>query len=165
MVDRMQRWVSAGHKAAPIEKMMPPVIHALGHKDCELIQRDRRALEIHNLTEAGVIHPTEQHMMEFNDLLTQSYLWVLGSYEIIRSICERLEGDPRHSIAREAKHVFERVRMPLAKMATASRYRADSPIAYPALNLDCGIAWQVQESVFITRHELSDTFLNFLEAL
>lgn len=165
MGNRMQRWVTAGHKTSHIEIMMIPVIHALGHKDCELIQRDRRALDIHHQTETGAIQFNELHMMEFNDLLTQSYLWVLGAYEIIRSVCERLEGDPRHSTAREAKRVFERVRMPLAKMATADRYREDSPIAYPALNLDHGIAWQVQETVFITRYELSDTFLNFLEAL
>ncbi|NMX69894.1 hypothetical protein HBO15_21305 [Pseudomonas sp. WS 5111] len=165
MVDRMQRWVTAGHKTSHIEIMMIPVIHALGHKDCELIQRDQHALDIHHQIETGAIQFNEQLMAEFNDLHLQSYLWVLGSYEIIRSICERLEGDPRQKIARDAKHFFERVRMPLAKMATANRYREDSPIAYPALNMEHGVAWQVQETVFITRYELSDTFLNFLEAL
>ena len=69
------------------------------------------------------------------------------------------------TIPRDAKHIFERVRMPLAKMATANRYKADSPIAYPALNMRHGIAWQVREDVFITRFELSETFLSFLEGL
>lgn len=165
MDDRVQRWVSAGYKAAPIEMMMLPVIHALGQKDLELIRRDQIALNTFSQIEARAIQPTEQHAMEFNDLLTQSYLWVLGSYEIIRSICERLDGDSRQQVARDAKHVFERVRMPLAKMATANRYKADSPIAYPAMNTQHGIAWQVHETVFITRYELSETFLNFLEGL
>lgn len=165
MVERIQRWVSAGHKVAPIEKMMIPIVHALGQKDRELIQRDQLALFAFGQIEAGVVQSTEQHLIELNDLLTQSYLWVLGSYEIIRSICERLDGDPRQKAARDAKHIFERVRMPLAKMVTANRYKADSPIAYPAMNMQHGIAWQVQEDVFVPRFEMSETFLSFLESL
>lgn len=165
MVERVQRWVSAGLKVAPIEKMMLPVVHALGQKDCELIQRDQMALFAFSQIEARAIQSTDRHAIEFNDLLTQSYFWVLGAYEIIRSICERLDGDSRQKEARDAKHIFERVRMPLAKMATANRYKADSPIAYPALNMRHGIAWQVQKDVFVTRFELSETFLSFLEGL
>ena len=75
MVERVQRWVSTGFKVAPIEKMMLPVIHALGHKDCELIQRDQMALFAVGQIEARAIQSTERHAIEFNDLLTQSYLW------------------------------------------------------------------------------------------
>lgn len=165
MVDRIQRWVSAGHKAGPIETMMIPIIHALGQKDCELIQRDQGNLVVIQQLRMGATQGTEQQAMDFNDLLTQSYLWVLGAYEIIRSICQRLEGDSRQQAARDAKYIFERVRMPLAKMETGRRYSGDSPIAYPAMNMEHGIAWQVQQDVFISRFELSETFLNFLESL
>jgi hypothetical protein len=142
--------------------MMLPVIHALGFKDRELIQRDQATLDTLN---QGASQGTEQQMLELNDLLTQSYLWVLGAYEIIRSISQRLEGDSRQQAARDAKYIFERVRMPLAKMETGKRFSGDSPIAYPALNMEHGIAWQVQQDVFISRFELSETFLRFLEGL
>jgi hypothetical protein len=60
---------------------------------------------------------------------------------------------------------FERLRMPLAKFEAAGRHKkTDLKIAYPALNSQHGIAWQVSENTFISRGELADEFLALLES-
>ena len=97
--------------------------------------------------------------------ITLSYLWVLGAYEIIRSIRQRnkkagLNDEKLTSLLRK----FERLRMPLAKFEPANRHkRTDSEIAYPALNDLHGITWQISEEVFISRGELANEFLSLLE--
>ena len=54
--------------------------------------------------------------------------------------------------------------MPLAKFEPAERHqKTDFHIAYPVLNSDYGVAWQVSEDAFISRGELADQFLHLLE--
>ena len=62
------------------------------------------------------------------------------------------------------KKEFNRLRIPLAKMEPASAHKeTDSHIAYPAINRQKGIAWQVAQNVYITRQELADRLLAALE--
>jgi hypothetical protein len=107
--------------------------------------------------------------LKLNDRFTLSYLWVLGGYEVVRTICQRIkekrDGIPNEVEAKfeELKKEFNRLRVPLAKMEPASRHKnTDSHFAYPAINTK-GIAWQVSQDVFITRRDLADRFLDALE--
>lgn len=56
--------------------------------------------------------------------------------------------------------------MPLAKMEPARAHKeTDSSTAYPVVNLERGIGWQVAAEVFVTRQELADGLLACLDAL
>jgi hypothetical protein len=109
--------------------------------------------------------------VEFSGRLTLSYLWVLGAYEIVRTLDQRTReasaGTPSPVAERitATKHLFERVRIPLAKFKAARRNPNDSPIAYPAVSPVHGIAWLVADNSFISRRQLSDAFLALLSDL
>ena len=64
---------------------------------------------------------------------------------------------------RNFKNKIERLRIPLAKMEFAKRHRKDSPIAYPVISREFGVAWQLAQNIFVTRRELSDDLLKLLE--
>lgn len=145
---------------------MMPGIQSLGRLDVKLIAEDAGFLKdfeikINNLEANDLL----------NDRITISYLWVLGAYESIRTICQRIRENENlvsSDIAEKfnnLKRKFNRLRVPLAKMEPASTHRAtDSHIAYPGININLGIAWQVAEKTLISRRELSDEFLEVLEA-
>jgi hypothetical protein len=105
------------------------------------------------------------------DRFTLSYFWVLASYELVRTIDQRcrtsattLPEDFRSRLA-ALKRTMERLRIPLAKMEPARRFPEDSPIPYPAINRDFGVAWHVAQDTYITRRELSHKLLDFLTDL
>jgi hypothetical protein len=70
-----------------------------------------------------------------------------------------LRDDEHVAHTRDLKHRLERIRVPLAKMEPARRYPTDERIAYPTINLERGIAWQIAEDTVVTRRELSDALL------
>jgi len=49
-------------------------------------------------------------------------------------------------------------------MQAASGFSEDSHIAYPGLHQEYGVAWQLNETTIVSRKELSDAFLEALEA-
>jgi hypothetical protein len=62
------------------------------------------------------------------------------------------------------KRQFARLRIPLAKMQPASGFAGeDNHIAYPGVDQEHGVAWQLNRSTVISRRELSDAFLEGLE--
>lgn len=109
-------------------------------------------------------------LLEFSTL---SYLWVLGMYEIVRAIDERVKKSEiikEDKIIKEihkTKILFERVRIPLAKYEPARRFEktdlANIPMLFP--ERDKGVAWLINENVVINRHQLADAYLNLLQLL
>lgn len=167
MIDqpRYAEWVRLSHRTARFEKFMVVTVQGLGKFDAKLIARDAEylCLSEKEREEFAV-------SLELTDRFTDSYLWVLGAYEIIRAIDQRCRTDSslvENSVPiRDAKHSFERVRIPLAKFEAARRFSdTDSTIAYPILSRDYGIAWQVADDVFISRRELSECFIELLRKL
>ncbi|TVU88323.1 hypothetical protein [Vreelandella titanicae] len=156
--DRYARWIKASHSLAKIEVFMIPLIQQLGRFDCQLIDGDTAFLQMPESLRA-----TEQEMLNFNDRMGLSYLWVIGAYELIRTINQRLKNECFETEARQVKQQFNRLRVPLAKMEAAGRSPEDSHIAYPAFNMPHGAAWQLTQDEFITRKELSDSLLDFVE--
>lgn len=137
---------------------MIPLIQQLGRFDCQLIDGDTAFLQMPQFQKA-----TERAMLELNDRMGLSYLWVIGAYELIRTINQRLKGEHFENESRQVKQQFNRLRVPLAKMEAAGRSREDSHIAYPVINMTHGAAWQLTRDEFITRKELSDSLLGFVE--
>ena len=164
---RNQRWVLGSFALAKFEKFMVPLAQQLGRLDCQLLTEDSRYMALPQDD-----RETESEIMRFDDQLTMSYLWVLGAYELVRSLDQRvrtnsplLAADDREMI-KKAKRQFTRLRVPLAKMEPSKAFRkSDNEIAYPALVRHHGISWFVAPNVCITRRELADELLTLLEQL
>lgn len=101
----------------------------------------------------------------------RAHLWVLGSYEYVRMITQRVDEDPSlatdEAIAKikETKLLFARLRIPLAKLEPAGRHiDTDYSVALPGVGPK-GLGWKVNDSLIIYQEELSDAFLAMLSAI
>ena len=163
-MSRIERWVRASFATVRFEQVMCMTIQGLGRIDVSLIEDDELFLADFENNRNSL-----NENLKLNDRFTLSYLWVLGGYEVVRTICQRIK-EKRDDIPgevtanfEELKKEFNRLRIPLAKMEAASAHKnTDSHFAYPAINTK-GIAWQVSQDVFITRRDLSDRLLEALE--
>jgi hypothetical protein len=164
-MNRIERWVNASFVTVQFEQFMVMVVQGLGRLDVSLMQDDRFFLSDFEKNSNSLAES-----LKLNERFTLSYLWVLGGYELVRSICQRIN-EKRVAIPdevvvsfRELKKEFSRLRVPLVKMEPTSAHKnTDSHIAYPVLNTQKGIAWQVAQDVFITRQDLADRLLVALE--
>jgi hypothetical protein len=102
----------------------------LARLDCQLIDGDEQFLQLTEEQRATIAVSTE-----LSERLTLSYLWVLGAYEVLRTLDQRARearaGTPSRVAERitVTKHLFERVRIPLAKLEASRRNPNDGPIA------------------------------------
>lgn len=160
---RFARWVWGSIGAGWVDPFFMPAIQGLGRLDCEIIAEDQRFRLLDEQTRSS---PEEGQQMTRR--FTLSYLWVLGSFENLRTLHQIMkERKYTPAIVQRANRVkaeFVKVRSPLAKMeAFDAKGNANSRIAYPALGPDRGAAWQVGPQTFISRLDLSNLFLEFLE--
>jgi hypothetical protein len=157
---RFYRWVNSSHTAAKYETFMVVSIQGLGRLDHDLYEQDKLISKNPEALSLGGDPGALSHH------ITLSYLWVLGAYEVIRSIRQRIrqlgvQDEALTTLLRK----FERLRMPLAKFETSDRHKkTDSRIAYPALNSQYGIAWQVSENTFFQEGSLPMSYLLFWRA-
>ncbi len=145
---------------------MTIVLQGLGRVDCRRIPEDKQFLQL-----SQEERETIEQSISMSDRFTYSYLWVLGAYELVRTLDQRCHADPAllgnnlTTRVRELKHSMERLRMPLAKMETANRYPSDDSIAWPSIHPNHGVAWRVTTGIFISRRQLSDDLLELAEAI
>ncbi|MBP2031211.1 hypothetical protein J2755_002174 [Methanohalophilus levihalophilus] len=174
LFERYKKWVDGGHALSEIEPFMVPVVHGIGQIDRKLIFNDTMYCEL--IAKTGSTGSTDEENMEYNEHIMISYLWVLGAYEIVRSIDQRVDknrgGDPElldedlNARVKKVKKNFERIRIPLAKFEPARSHEdTDAPIAYPYTHMDLGFAWRVSQDTFISRRELSNDLLELLVAI
>jgi hypothetical protein len=161
--ERLTRWIHASHAAlSRIEVHMIPPTQDLARLDDELLAMDEAVAD--NSLEA-VLTAFDLNTRRF----ALSRLWVLGAYELARTVEARLRpyrGQALHDHAVRLKRRFERLRVPLAKFESASRHPDDWPIAYPGYRPGSrSVGWLVADSEFIERNELADALLDFLEEL
>jgi hypothetical protein len=165
MEERFDRWIKVSIGLARFDKYLVSLMQDMGHLDAQLCGADAE------IVKAG---PEQLNSIFGFDSIqyhrTQSYLWVLGAYEILRTLAQRVSeeqsDDPPNVLERikRARDRFARVRVPMAKLEPAGRHRkTDNHIAYPGLDFKYGIAWQLNDDVVISRQELSDEFLEALE--
>ena len=78
-----------------------------------------------------------------------------------------LLGEYLNNKIKELKIKFERIRIPLAKMEPARRYKeTDYRIAYPTIKVPGNrLAWRISENEYVVRKELSDDLLDVLDKL
>ena len=164
--ERNERWLKVSIGLGRFEQTMWPLVLQLGRLDTRLIQADETWPD--RFFEPKLSYEDSSALHEH---ITLSYLWVLGAYEFIRTLCDRVSADDEEktpaevsNILLEVKGRFARVRIPLAKMEAASKYsKEDSPIAYPGIKRGAGVAWQLNPNTIVTRRELSDALLEALE--
>lgn len=96
---------------------MIPTIQGLGLLDCKLIPEDDRfelLSEVEQSRDEEILMLTERYML--------SSLWIMGTYELVRTIDQRAREDNVFVVSAVAecvnyfKRELERIRIPLAKM-------------------------------------------------
>jgi hypothetical protein len=129
------------------------VVQGLGRLDVALGEVDQVYLA--NFEEKSKSVAESVKLTERSSL---SHLWVLGAYELVRSICQRITENRAavpEEVARsfgELKNEFSHLRVPLAKMEPARAHRdTDFTFPFPALSPTRGIAWRIAHDVFISR--------------
>ena len=162
-----ERWVKVSVGLARFNTHVTVVVQGLGRLDAQLRSADRRLVQ--NYAAKGEVLNDPDYLQ---DHLLHSYLWVLGAYELLRTLTswvrEGKGGLTEEDLANltHARNRFERLRIPLAKMEAAKRHRdTDGEIAYPGIDAAMGIAWQLNADLFVSRGELSEVFLETLEGI
>jgi len=158
------RWQKAFRIFWGQERWLTFVGNQLGQLDVELINEED------SLVRNAQPIPGGGRQIQFGRELTLSYLWVLGAYEFVRVLSQRQNKGNipffREKLPKvhELKRRFARVRMPLAKLEAANDYKSDFPEAFPYFDIKRkSIGWKIAKGVMITRRELSDELLVFLE--
>jgi len=164
MVDpRYLEWVQASRWLAHVHPMLVDLANGLGILDSRLIEKDARMQEMFPEHTGRIEMPLElEHR-------TLSLLWVLGAYELIRTLVQRLRenGGQRAEEAAEmllpTKRMLERVRVPLAKLEKARRAtETDFPIGFPVLDGAKGTGWVLRPGEHVPRRALADELLKAL---
>ncbi|PWF74122.1 hypothetical protein CBX98_00240 [Vibrio sp. T9] len=161
-ITRNNRWVAASMVASKIETFMLIPLQGIGKLDSKLVVADNNFLSKKELS--PLFDGLDEH-------ITLSYLWVLGAYELVRTLEQSARDGNIYLVQykedlKELKQMFARVRIPLAKFEAAGKHkRTDSNIAYPGYNTELGVAWQVTKETWISRRELSDGMLQLLETI
>src|SRR5258705_8854981 len=85
---RYERWSQASHGLGRVEVFMVAILQGLGRFDSQLILADNRF---------GLLSEREWAAKRESFLLTErimlSYLWVLGAYELVRTLDQRCRAD------------------------------------------------------------------------
>ena len=161
---RYAKWVEASNGLTKIAPGLPVFIQGLGKIDAQLAWEDAAFLALPAQDRASL-----EESIKLTDRITLSRLWLLGAYEVIRTLSQRVKANPRalpkrlgervHRVKRE----FARVRMPLAKLEPAkSHAKTDFADAVPAMNRQLGISWKVAKRVIVPRHKMSERLLKLL---
>lgn len=155
-----EKWVTKSFRWVRDQKdtNLPHHVEMLGIVDAEL--RGIRREDIFDssgrpIEDSDGILVLERHQIK-------AHLWVLGAYELVRMISQRLRENEEfaqpESIEKviETKNLFERIRIPMAKMEASKRHaKTDFEIAYAGIGPK-GLGWKVAPNMVIYQEELSD---------
>ena len=162
--ERREKWIKNQDALMDIHKMLLIPYQGIALIDAMLIIEDK------NITDRRLKGEEE---LDLRLHLTQSYLWVLGAYEIIRTMSDYADKknnedtkiNPFKEDIRKLKHKFEFIRMPLAKFEAAKRNPEGHTYAHPMFHPDLGTCWIISDRESISRKLLSDSFLELMEKL
>jgi hypothetical protein len=161
-IERYNRWVTSSSKIFASYPFIDITIQGLGKLDAKLIIEDENIVK------------RKEPSNPFGDVsehFTLSNLWVLGAYEVIRTLDQRADKYanffPEFKVEiKELKFKFARLRMPLAKFEPERHFtKTDSDVAYPGFHLELGASWQLAENAWINRRTLSDGMLSLFETM
>lgn len=116
--DHFDRWRRASNEVLLLKPEAAGATSMLGRIDAALQQSDAKYLQ----WRLDLGHLTSSQWEELHDSMATAHLWVLGAYELIRTLDEllRSRSDAASRELRQkslaVKRQFERVRVPLAKL-------------------------------------------------
>lgn len=169
-----RRWVRASYAIGrigedPFGGHLTYEIQSLGRLDAELRAQDPAI-------EALFADENREESLDLSRYLDLSRLWVLGGYELVRTLSATVNAelwapaDPIAGRLQEVKRTFALVRIPLAKYEPAfqgGRAKPGDLIAEPAFTPGQGATWVIEvgsdEFRIMPRNSLADLFLEFLE--
>jgi hypothetical protein len=146
---------------------LPHHIQLLG-----IVDADLRGIRKKDLIDASGRQTEDENGILIQErALIYAHLWVLGAYEFIRMIAQRINEDPKLveassiPVINETKLLFTRIRIPLAKLEPASKH-GDTDYAVPLPGIGPkGIGWRLNETLIVYQEELSDAFLRMLSSI
>lgn len=158
--NRWSEWINSSFCLAQIEPFMIIDAQGLGMLDAELVE------EYANL---NAKYQSEQDLLKRNRHFVVSRLWVIGAYELVRSIDERIEkindriGDETRKKLAETLTNFTKLRIPLAKFQTSGKKERQiaRPIWFPSM----GVGWKLENDLIFSRKNLGDSLLELLNLL
>lgn len=178
---RQNLWLGGAHALHAIHPEWVGYVQQLAHLDKELQDKEDLYLQTAHIY-PGITYSNladKEYVGRFADRVqsrsrdtTMAQLWVLGCYEIVRTIKEYIDKNPgfvedgiKDEIL-ETKRQFERIRMPLAKLQPFRKTRdTDYPFAFPGYTDTAGMAWRVSPDCIIKRAALAERFAIMLDKL
>ena len=154
--ERHKEWIASAEGFASVLGFEADIqVQGLGRLDIDLIWADANAPRLSkskDRLEAAL-------WMDLGPRLTLARLWVLGGYEIVRALDQKTSY--KNPQVAQTKLLFERIRMPLAKLEAARKYEhVDSRIAMPIIHNTEGVGWLTNDTYFVTRRALADNLLS-----
>jgi hypothetical protein len=83
--ERFSRWIRASIGASMVDTFFMPTIQGLGRLDCEVLSEDQRFRTLDQKARESV---AESELL--TPRFTLSYLWVIGSFENLRTMHQRM---------------------------------------------------------------------------
>lgn len=167
--ERFDRWSFGSRHVKRIGDDIQSIILMLGRLDSKLITTDREILKI--LPQDPNDPKMIQIAIDIGEHLTLSYLWVLGTYELVRTLENRCRQQPKifgeeiNKKIKNLKEYFNRLRVPLAKLVPEGKHAStDYHIAFPAIGKE-GVGWRISSDTIIYRQRLSNKLLKLLEEI
>ena len=160
--DRNVRWVKCTECINNTRIILKCNIQGLGRLDSSLIVDDNYLMN----NKPFKVNP-------FGDLsnhYTLSYLWVLGAYELVRTLYQYSYSKDREKlnsntvVLDKLKSEFAELRVPLAKHEKKGN-KAIKVIPFPAFTYEFGTSWLISSDRYISRRELSDKMLSAFEKM
>jgi hypothetical protein len=160
-IERRNCWIEHQGPLDHIHDLLRAPYQGIAWIDALLVKEDKKLVSGESV---GFMGDLSQHF-------TQAYLWVLGAYEIVRTLSQFSDETKNSALSahkneiRVLKHKFELVRVPLAKFEAPRRNPNGYTFAWPIIDKQKGTGWLISEGVYITRRELSDEFLELMKKL
>lgn len=172
-----QQWVTASFvvdKSYPLQFLLPQ-IQWLG-----MLDENIRQWETKNLEEPSAPNRTsETAIMELSYWYFLSYLWVLGAYEVVRTLSQKVKDIQKVKKTRifskeivrklvETRDFFAEARVPLAKLEPRKLKDHTTAIAFPMIFPENGFGWRISSDISqpgrdISRRELANAFLDLIK--
>ena len=160
-LERRNCWIEHQGSLDYVHELLCAPYQGIAWIDALLVKEDGKLVSGEPI---GLMGDLSQHF-------TQAYLWVLGAYEIVRTISQFSDKAENTALSthkdeiRALKHKFELVRMPLAKFEASRKNPDGYTFAWPIVDKQKGTGWLISEGSYITRRELSDEFLELMKKL
>jgi hypothetical protein len=168
--DRQEEWLLNTPKLDEVEYLSISYV-GLAALDARLVQVDRTLLKNGVIDSIPLIHSKK-----LSEHYALSGLWVLGAYELCRTLHEYTKDEknkgsryePYVASIKSLKGQLAEVRIPMAKLQKPKKGRKNAPeasVAWPAFSPSKGIAWEIGDGIAVARQTLSDQFLSLMKSL